>query len=31
MNREKWDRRIKEGWQEHKNLRLEKSEREEKG
>ena len=31
MNREKWDGGIKEVWQEHKNDKLEKSEREEKG
>ena len=31
MNREKWDRRIKEVWQEHKNDKLEKLAREEKG
>jgi len=30
MNREKWDRRIKEVWQEYNNDKLEKLEREEK-
>jgi len=31
MNREKWDRGIKEVWQEYKNDKLEKLERKEKG
>ena len=31
MNREKWEPRIKEVWQEYKNYKLEKLKREEKG